>query len=52
MATTSGLESWIREQYYQVGVLNGEFIGKNAFKEKLFPHYPSRTKEIRQLVNK
>jgi hypothetical protein len=52
MATAFNLEAWIREQYYQVGVLNGKFIGKDAFKKKLFPNHPSRTEEIRQLVNK
>jgi hypothetical protein len=52
MATALNLEAWIREQYEKVGVLNGNFIGKNAFKKKLFPHYPSRTEEIRKLVNK
>jgi hypothetical protein len=52
MATTFNLEAWILEQYYQVGVLNGEFIGKKAFKKILFPKCPSQVKEIRQLVNK
>jgi hypothetical protein len=52
MATAFNLEAWIREQYYQVGVFDGQFIGKDAFKKKLIPHHPSRIEEIRQLVNK
>ena len=52
MATAFNLEAWIREQYYQVGFLNGEFIGKKEFKKKLFPKNPSQVNEIRQLVNK
>jgi len=52
MATAFNLEAWIREQYYQVGVFDGKFIGKGAFKKKLIPHHPSQAKEIRHLVNK
>jgi len=50
--TAFSLEPWVREQYDLVGVLDGRFIGKKAFKKKLFPHFPSRTGEIRLLVNK
>ncbi|KAI9731304.1 MAG: hypothetical protein M1834_005207 [Cirrosporium novae-zelandiae] len=53
MASGSPLESWIREQYYEIGIdHNGEFRGKNQFKLMLINLRPKQKSEIRQLVNR
>ncbi|KAI9778835.1 MAG: hypothetical protein M1816_003899 [Peltula sp. TS41687] len=53
MVPVSNLESWIRQQYYQVGLNDrGQFIGKRPFKKKLLVYYPTRECEIVQIVNK
>ncbi|KAI9725779.1 MAG: hypothetical protein M1834_009746 [Cirrosporium novae-zelandiae] len=53
MASGSVLESWIREQYYVIGVnRNGGFCGKRVFKNMLINLRPKQKSEIRQVVNK
>ncbi len=55
MANVHELESWVREQYYQIGLdSKGQFIGKKAFKQKLItlrPGFSVSEVRIRIVVN-
>ena len=44
----SHLESWVKEQYKEIGFRNG---GKGALKQQLISRYPEHEQGIRQLVN-
>ncbi|KAG0652217.1 hypothetical protein D0Z07_0833 [Hyphodiscus hymeniophilus] len=48
------LESWVKQQYKEIGFGNGgdgPFIGKPLLKQKLISRYPMHKLRIRQLVN-
>lgn len=52
MAPTSELESWIRQQYYKIGLSrSGQFIGKAKFKKMLCELHPGPNMPIKQAVN-